>query len=97
MNVPIISLEVQGMKNTMKLALMKEAALLDAAIQKAVEDYCTEENINSIVRREAMQQLDVALKQEVQDFFQWSGAGRAAVREAVTEFLNDRYPERTKP
>lgn len=92
MNIPIISLEVQGMKHTMKLALMEHAALLDKSIQKAVEDYCTEGNINAIVRREAQLQLDAALKEEVKRFFDWSGQGRAAVREAVMEALHERYP-----
>ena len=92
MNIPIISLEVQGMKHTMKLALMEHAALLDKSIQQAVEDYCTEGNIDAIVRREARLQLDAALKEEVKRFFDWSGQGRAAVREAVMEALNERYP-----
>ena len=92
MNIPIISLEVQGMKRTMKLALMEHAALLDKSIQQAVEDYCTEGNIQAIVQREARLQLDAALKEEVRRFFDWSGQGRAAVREAVMEALNERYP-----
>ncbi len=92
MNIPIISLEVQGMKHTMKLALMEHAALLDKSIQQAVEDYCTEGNIQAIVQREARLQLDAALKEEVKRFFDWSGQGRAAVREAVMEALNERYP-----
>ncbi len=92
MNIPIISLEVQGMKHTMKLALMEHAALLDKSIQQAVEDYCTEGNIQAIVQREARLQLDAALKEEVRRFFDWSGQGRAAVREAVMEALNERYP-----
>jgi hypothetical protein len=91
-NIPIISLEVQGMRHTMKLALMEHAALLDKSIQQAVEDYCTEGNIHAIVRREANLQLDAALKEEVKRFFDWSGQGRAAVREAVMEALNERYP-----
>ncbi len=92
MNIPIISLEVQGMKHTMKLALMEHAALLDKSIQQAVEDYCTEGNIQAIVQREARLQPDAALKEEVRRFFDWSGQGRAAVREAVMEALNERYP-----
>ena len=92
MNIPIISLEIQGMRHTIKTALMREAALLDASIQKAVDDYCTEGNINDIVRREARLQLDAALKEEVKNFFSYSGPGRQAVRESVLEYLSDRYP-----
>ncbi len=92
MSLPIISLEVQGMKHTMKMMLAKEAALLDASLQRAVEEFCTEENLNNIVRKEAMRQLEEAVKQEVRNFFSFNAAGRLAVREAVHEFLEDRYP-----
>ena len=94
MNIPIISLQVEGMKHVVKMALTKEAAALDAAVQKAVDDYCTEGNINAIVRREAIAQVDAALKEEVRNFFTWSNGGRLAIREAVTEHLNERFPQR---
>ena len=73
---------------------MKEMVALDSAVQKAVEDYCSEENINAIVRREAIAQVDAVLKEEVRNFFNWSNAGRLAIREAVTEHLNERFPQR---
>lgn len=94
MNIPIIRLEVEGMKHVVKMALMKEAAALDTAVQKAVDDYCTEGNINAIVRREAIAQVDAALKEEVRNFFIFSNGGRLAIREAVMEHLNERFPER---
>jgi hypothetical protein len=93
-SIPIIRLEVEHMKYTMLTALTQHAALMDKSIQQAVEEYCTEENINAIVNREASAQLESALKEEVRSFFSFSGQGRAAVREAVIEALNERYPLR---
>ena len=90
-NVPIIRLEVEGMKFTMQRALTEHAVAVDKSIQKAIDDYCTESNINAIVMQEAKARLDQALKEEVQNFFGYSGAGRAAVRAAVIETLNERY------
>lgn len=91
-NLPIITLEIQGMKHTMKLALMREAAAMSTAVQEAVERMCTEENVARIVQEEARRQLEVALKEEVQSFFRWTANGRAAVREAVHEHLERMYP-----
>lgn len=92
MNIPIITLEVQGMKHTIQVALMREAAALDKGVQDALDRLCTEENISRIVQEEARRQIEIALKEEVKNFFNWSQAGRLAVREAVHEHLNRMYP-----
>jgi hypothetical protein len=92
MNIPIISLEIQGMKNTIKTALAEQAALMDKHIQDALEKLCTEDSVAAIVEAEARKQIELALKEEVQNFFRWSSNGRAAVREAVHEHLSRMYP-----
>lgn len=96
MNLPIITLEIQGMKNTIKHALMEQATAMDKGIQDALERLCTEENVSRIVEEEARTQIQAALKEEVASFFRWSNAGRAAVREAVHEHLARMYPERSE-
>lgn len=93
MNIPIITLEIQGMKQTIKTALMQEAAALDNAVQAALDKLCTEEQIAAIVERTARGEIEAALKEEVQNFFRWNNAGRAAIREAVNEHLARMYPE----
>ena len=91
LRIPIIRLEVEGIKYTMQRVLMEHAVAVDESIQKAIDEYCTENNINAVVMREAKHRLDMALKEEVQNFFGYSGVGRAAVRAAVIETLNERY------
>ena len=91
-NMPIIRLQVEGMKRTMLQALTEHAVLMDKSIQQAVEDFCTDGHIDAIVRREAQLQLDAAIKEEVGRFFLFNGPGRAAVRQAVIEALEQRYP-----
>ena len=92
MNYPIIRLEVDRMKHSIVTALTELAALMDSSGKKAVEAYCTEENIDAVVRKAAMEALDAAVKEEVRNFFGYSGQGRLAVREAVEQFLNKNYP-----
>jgi hypothetical protein len=92
LNVPIIRLEVEGLKRTMLLALTEHAALMDKSTQQAVEDFCSDSHIDAIVRREAQLQLNAALREEVRQFFLSNGPGRAAVRQAVIEALEQRYP-----
>lgn len=90
-NLPIITLEVDRMRLTMKTMLAQHAALLDTSVQKAVDEFCTPGNIDAIVREAAKRELDIAVKEEVRNFFAYSAAGRQAVREAVTEHLNEVY------
>ena len=65
MNVPIIRLEVTGMKTAVRVALMAHAAQMDADIQAAVDAYCTPENMGAIVRKTAREAIDLAVKEEV--------------------------------
>lgn len=95
MNIPIITLELQGMKHTIKAALMREVAAIDASVQAALERLCTEENVAGIVESEARRQIEEALKEEVRNFFRWNEAGRQAVRQAVHEHLERMYPTPT--
>jgi ribosomal protein S3AE len=92
MNVPIIKLEVQGMAMTVRTALMEHAAKMDSSIQAAVESYCTPGNIDAVVKKAAHEALDAAVREEVRAFFGYGRAGRQAIREAVTHFLDEIYP-----
>lgn len=95
-HVPIIRLEVTGMKHAISVALSEYAMKMDQSIQAALEAMCTEENVARIVSEEARRQIEIALKEEVGNFFKWSGPGRAAVREAIHEHLLHMYPESQK-
>ena len=89
MNIPIIRLEVERMKETILHALPQHAAAMDASVQAAIEAYCTPGNIDAVVRQAVTQALDAAVKEEVREFFKGSKSGRQAVREAVIQYLND--------
>lgn len=83
---PLIRLEVQVMKETMKHALVRHQEHLSEEVLKAVDDYCTEENITRIIDDAARTALQEAIKIEVREFFT-NGNGRKAVAMAVRESL----------
>jgi hypothetical protein len=85
--VPIIRLEVEGMKYSICTALTQHAAQMDADIQAAVDAYCTPENIAAVVRTAARDALDRAIKAEVAAFFDYGAPGRKVVAAAVKESL----------
>lgn len=86
MNLPIIRLEVEGMRRSIVTALTEHQAKMDEDVRNAVEAYCQPENITRIIHEAARQALDNAIKEEVKAFF-WNGEGRKAVAAAVKESL----------
>lgn len=86
MNIPMIRLEVEGMKRSIVTALLEHQAKMDADVIAAVEAYCQPENISRVIHEAAQTALDNAIREEVKAFF-WSGLGRKAVAEAVKETL----------
>ena len=94
MNIPVIRLEVQGMKHMIYAALTHETAAIDSGIKAALEKLCTGENVSRIVQEEDRRQIEAALKEEVQNFFRYSNSGRLAVREAVHQHLDRMYPQK---
>jgi dTDP-4-dehydrorhamnose reductase len=86
MNIPVIRLEVEGMKRSIVAALLEHQAKMDADVIAAVEAYCHPQNISRIIHEAARTALDNAIREEVKAFF-WQGEGRKAVAEAVKETL----------
>lgn len=89
MNTPIIKLEVQGMAQTIHVALMEHQVLMDTSVRKALDAICTSENIDRIVAEQVQLHMAAAIKDEVRQFFSYTAAGRAAVKEAVGKYLDD--------
>lgn len=88
MNVPIIKLEVTGMSHTIQTALAKHHLDVEQYVQEALEKYCQEDNLRSVVSQAAQQALDAAVKSCIADFYR-SGDGRKAVRKEVEERLRN--------
>lgn len=85
-SIPIIRLEVEGMRHAIVTALTDHQATLDADIQAAVTAYCTPDNIGRVVQQHVSRELQTAVVAAVERFFRWGG-GREAVESAVTEAI----------
>lgn len=86
--VPIIRLELQSMKEVILNAFSEKILSLDADMQRAVEAYCTPENIAHVITEHVNIVLDTVIKEEVQRFYTY-GEGRSIIREAVEKRLKD--------
>jgi hypothetical protein len=88
MNLPIIRIEVERMKNTILFALSEQTAKVDSDIKAAVESYCSSAALVRVLNEEVQRVLDEAVKQEIRSFFMGSAVGRQAVREAIIAYLD---------
>ena len=86
MKLPIIRLEVEGMKHSISVALMEHQIQMDEYVSKAIEEYCTPENIERVVMAASSLAINNALKEEVEKFFRY-GNGRKAIATAVENIL----------
>lgn len=84
--IPVIRLEVEGMKFAILKAIPEYAADLSAEIASAVERFCTPENIQVVIDTEVSRVIRSVIDEEVTRFYR-SGDGRAVIRQAVGERL----------
>jgi hypothetical protein len=72
----------------MAVALNKYILQLDETLQRALDAYCTPENLERVIRSETELVLDQIIKEEVRNWFV-HGEGRAIIKESVHKKLRD--------
>lgn len=89
MNIPIISLEIKGMRCSIQKALSQHLLETDAMVQKAIETYCSSDNIERIIQETTFRTIDAVVREEVEIYFR-NGEGRKEISNAVKEVLSKR-------
>jgi len=85
---PRITMTFDGLKGAITYCLHDWEVKSSEMIRQSVEAYCRPENIQCVVDEEVKRTIDDAVKEEIRDFFQFSGPGRAAIREVIRKRLN---------
>ena len=83
MEIPIIKLEVQGMKKTIMHALTQHAAMMDEDIKDAVDRVCTSEYVSNLVAEVTQKEMTDAIERQIKYFYSY-GEGYELIRQAVT-------------
>lgn len=90
MDIPIIRLEVEGMKKAIMHALTQHTAMMDEDIKTAVDRVCTPEYVSSLVAEVTQKEMTEAIERQIKHFYSY-GEGYEAIREAVaTMFKKDK-------
>jgi hypothetical protein len=86
MNIPMVRLELEGMKYAIISAFNVHQAEQDANVRAAVEAYCNSGNLQQVLNTAVRETLNRAIKDEVERFYTY-GEGRALVKRLVQERL----------
>lgn len=89
-SLPIIRLEVEGMRRQIVTALTEHQAEMDEMVKQAVEEATKPEHVKQVVRKEVSRTLDKVVQEEVQNFFRYDGEGRKVIAKAVKQKLLDK-------
>lgn len=86
--IPIIRLEVEGMRHAISVALHEHHMEMDASVQSAINEFCNKENIDSIVKSQVKVAMEKLIHEEFNSFFlSYSSPCREAVRSAIRDSM----------
>lgn len=79
---PIITLTVDNLKHSVRLALADHLLSLDTLVQQELDRACSEEAVRRTIKTLVDIEVTRAFEEELQRFFRY-GVGREAIRQAV--------------
>ncbi len=88
MNIPIIRLEIESMRQSILMGFTQQMVELDSMVKIAVEKACSQENIQYILDEASNKYIKEALDEELKNYF-IRGRGRKILAEKVAEKLKD--------
>jgi hypothetical protein len=89
MNLPIISLQIQGMKETILHAFSERMIDLSSEVKLSLDRYCTPENIQRSIDETVRPLVDEAINTAVRKWWLLSEEGQKLLNEAVALRLEE--------
>lgn len=93
-NIPVITIRIEQMQHTLKAMLSEHAAALDEQTQIALEKALNPASIQRVLDEEVLNAVNRTLSEEVRSLFDYFGAGRVAIREAIKEYADRAYGDK---
>lgn len=84
---PIISIHIESMKHTIQHLLIEQACQIDSRVNEAVEEYCSSDNLERVIKRSVQTEINSAIEREIQSFYTL-GDGRATIKDRVIKTLS---------
>lgn len=84
--MPVVSVELEGMKLHLKHAIAERQGWLDEWLEKQLNELLTPERLEADLKHQARDIIDRLVREEVEAYFRY-GDGRSRIREAVEREL----------
>lgn len=91
-DIPIVRLSIEGMKQTMLYAFSDYQIATAEEVRRALEEATTPEAIHELCLRIARQEIERAVRSEVERFYRY-GSGQQAVRRQIMAMLEPEAPQ----
>ena len=88
MNIPVIRLELEGMKHSILTALHEVAVGMDADIQQAVNDFCEQGHLRKVIQDAVKREITAAIEKNIASYFRY-GDGNKAIQEMVDKMRKE--------
>lgn len=90
MNIPIISLKVEGMRHEVHTALTNYEAQMDQYVRETIDEVCSESNIRQLIKASVASEMNDAIKRAAESFYRY-GDGNKIIAELVVEKLKKEH------
>lgn len=91
-SMPVIKLEMHRMAHALYTAFRQEELNLDKMVREAIEQYCSEGNVQRIVSEAARAAIDAGVSAEVRSFLTMHDQpGREMLGKEVRRYLEEAY------
>lgn len=81
---------MQGFQHTLKMMIAERQLQLDELLNKAVDSFCTPENLSRVLEETVNREMKIAIESEVHKFYTY-GPGRKVIAQAVLERLEENH------
>lgn len=92
----IINLELEQMRYSVKAALAQRMASMDKMLQDAIDEACSSENLEKIIKETAYKEMNQVVANCVKSWFYYTAPGRKIIENAVHERMTEIYGEPEK-
>jgi len=89
MNFPIISVTLEGMRETVRHAFSQQAINMSAELDRALQRECTPEKIQKYVDSASREVVETSVRDAVKRWWLTSESGQALIREAVASKMDE--------
>lgn len=86
MNIPIIRIEIDHMRQSMAHAFTEFQFKQDEIFNEVLKEACSPENLKRVMAESVSRNLNAAIEEEVRNFYAY-GKGREVIRELVCKKL----------